>query len=119
MTSSSRAVALTQLYARTGVRRVHLYLLPCTFSFTLHCSPSLPDLCISSLAVGMLVFWMKTRVSMRGTTFCQSVLAFNLILSFLVLLAISHPLIGVVGPRKTSKLRACGLFLHILKASHR
>ena len=28
-------------------------------------------------------------------------------------------LIGVVGPRKTSKLRVCGLFSHILKASHR
>ena len=54
-----------------------------------------------------------------GTIFCHSFLAFNLTLSFLVFLAISHPLIGVVGPRKTSKLRACGLFSHILKASHR
>ena len=50
---------------------------------------------------------------------CHSVLAFNLTLSFMVLQAISHPLFGVVGPRKTSKLRACGLFSHILKASHR
>ena len=57
--------------------------------------------------------------AMRGTTCCHSVLAFNLTLSFLVLQAISHPLFGVVGTRKTSKLRVCGLFSHILKASHR
>ena len=54
------------------------------------------------------VYWMKTGESMRGTTFSQSVVAFNLILSCLVLQAISHSLTGVVGPRKTSKLRACG-----------
>ena len=67
----------------------------------------------------VVVYWIETGESMRGTTFCQPVVAFNLILSFLVLQAISHPLTGVVGPRKTSKLRACGLFLRILKASHR
>ena len=33
--------------------------------------------------------------------------------------AISHPWTGVVGPRKMSKWRACGLFLRTLKASHR
>ena len=58
----------------------------------------------------VVVYWMKTGESMRGTTFCQSVVAFNLILSFLVLQSISHPLTGVVLPRQTSKLRACGLF---------
>ena len=47
---------------------------------------------------------MKTGVSMRGTTCCHSVLAFNLTLSFLVSQAISHPLFGVVGPRKNEQV---------------
>ena len=63
----------------------------------------------------VVVFWTKTGECIRGTSFCQSVLVFNLTLSFLVLQTISHPLIGVVGPRKMSQLRACGLFSHILK----
>ena len=59
----------------------------------------------------ILVFWTKTGVNMRGTnllSFCS-----RLQLDFVLpaFQAISHPLIGVVGPQKTSKLRACGLFL--------
>ena len=72
-----------------------------------------PNLMVSQTCLGrhcVAEYWMKTGRSMRGTTFCQSVVAFNLILSYLVLQAISHPWTGVVGPRKMSKLRACGLF---------
>ena len=73
----------------------------------------IPSLEVFRTCLGLhyvVVFWMQTGVNMLGTICCQSVLAFNLTLSFLVFQAISHPLIGVVGPRKTSKLRACGLF---------
>ena len=59
--------------------------------------------------------WVMRAWDNLLVTCCRS----NLILFCLVWQAISHPWTGVVGPRKMSKWRACGLFLRTLKASHR